>query len=54
MGSLLFLLACLDVCFVCFFALPYEISQDSHLIVVVFVEIEAIPMAEADLKEVVV
>jgi hypothetical protein len=50
----LFHLATLDLRFVNFLPLPYEISKHTHLIVVVLVEIETIAMPETDLEEIVV
>lgn len=48
------LLAALDLRLVALLALPHEVPQHSYLIVVVFVEVEAIAVAVSDLEEVIV
>lgn len=52
--SLLFLLSRFDISFIGFLALPNKIPQNSHLVIVVFVEIEAISMPKTYLKKIVV
>jgi hypothetical protein len=44
----------LDLGLVYFFPLAHEVPEDSHLIIVVLVEVETISMSEPDLEEVVV
>lgn len=53
-GLSLGLLAAFDVGLIALLALSHEIPQNAHLVVVVLVEIEAIPMAKADLEKVVI
>lgn len=48
------LFSSLDVCLVCFLALPDEVSQDADLVIVVLIEVEAVAVAEADLEEVII
>lgn len=35
-------------------ALPYEVSEDANFLIVMFVEIEAFPVSESDLKQVII
>jgi hypothetical protein len=52
--ELALLLLALDVRLVAFLTLTHEVPKDSHLVVVVLIEVEPVAMAEPDLEEVVI
>ena len=58
-SSLFFLLVAfdlpsLDVSLVYFFPLAHEVPEHSDFVIVVFVEVEAVPLSEPDLEQIVV
>lgn len=44
----------LDFIFIVFLVLSDKVSQHTHLIIVVLIEVEAVPMSKSDLEKVVV